>query len=98
MNSDDLRKELALSKFFEGDSSLNDAVQGLSQAEKKLCIESAFEQEAARLGVEVWELTLTMISQSPQELKRLTLAFHREVSEMVEMPWKDYCTLNGITE
>ncbi len=29
MNSDDLRKELALSKFFEGDSSLNDAVQGL---------------------------------------------------------------------
>ena len=36
MNSDDLRKELALSKFFEGDSSLNDAVQGLSQAEKKL--------------------------------------------------------------
>ncbi|MFL1502425.1 DUF6388 family protein [Pseudomonas sp. O64] len=98
MNSDDLRKELALSKFFEGDSSLNDAVQGLSQAEKKMCIESAFEQEAARLEVEVWELTLTMISQSPQELKRLTLAFHREVSEMVEMAWKDYCTLNGITE
>lgn len=29
MNSDDLRKELALSKFFEGYSSLNDAVQGL---------------------------------------------------------------------
>ena len=65
---------------------------------QKLLTSAAIKQEAARLGVEVWELTLTMISQSPQELKRLTLAFHREVSEMVEMPWKDYCTLNGITE
>ncbi|WP_339543397.1 DUF6388 family protein [Pseudomonas sp. JAI120] len=98
MNSDDLRKELALSKFFEGDSSLNNAVQGLSQAEKKVCIESAFEQEAARLGIKVWELTLTVISRSPEELKRLTLEFHREVSEMVEMDWKQYCTLNGIIE
>ncbi|MCI1740460.1 MAG: DUF6388 family protein [Pseudomonas veronii] len=74
MNSDELRKELALSKFFEGDSSLNEAVQGLSQAEKKVCIESAFEQEAARLGIAVWELTLTMISESPEELKSMTLA------------------------
>ncbi|KJH77779.1 MULTISPECIES: DUF6388 family protein [unclassified Pseudomonas] len=98
MNSDDLRRELALSKFFNGDSSLNDAVQGLSQDETKLCIESAFEQEAARLGIEVWELTLTLISESPEELKFLTLEFHREVAEMVEMDWKDYCKLNGINE
>lgn len=98
MNSDELRKELALSKFFEGDSSLNEAVQGLSQAEKKVCIESAFEQEAARLGIAVWELTLTMISESPEELKSMTLAFHREVSEMVEMEWTDYCMLNEIIE
>lgn len=98
MNSDGLRRELALTKFFNGDSSLNAAVQGLSQVEKKLCIESAFEQEAARLGIEVWELTLTLISESPDELKRLTLEFHREVSEMVEMDWKEYCDLNGIIE
>ncbi|MCS3835624.1 hypothetical protein HNR03_000204 [Pseudomonas sp. JAI111] len=98
MNSDDLRRELALSKFFSGDSSLNDAVQGLSQDEKKLCIESAFEQEATRLGIEVWELTLTLISESPEELKYLILEFHREVAEMVEMDWKEYCKLNGINE
>jgi len=98
MNSDDLRRELALSKFFNGDSSLNDAVQGLSQDEKKLCIESAFEQEATRLGIEVWELTLTLISESPEELKYLILEFHREVAEMVEMDWKEYCKLNGINE
>jgi hypothetical protein len=98
VNSDDLRKELALSKFFNGDSSLNDAVQGLSQDEKKMCIESAFEQEAARLGIEVWELTLTLISQSPEELKYLTLQFHQEVADMVEMDWPQYCQLNGINE
>ncbi|MGH8332745.1 MAG: DUF6388 family protein [Pseudomonas fluorescens] len=98
MNSDDLRRELALSKFFSGDSALNDAVQGLSQDEKKLCIESAFEQEATRLGIEVWELTLTLISESPEELKYLTLEFHREVAEMVEMEWEEYCKLNEINE
>ena len=98
MNSDDLRRELALSKFFNGDSSLNDAVQGLSQDEKKLCIESAFEQEATRLGIEVWELTLTLISESPEELKYLILEFHREAAEMVEVDWKEYCKLNGINE
>lgn len=96
MNSDDLRTELALSKFFNGDSALNDAVQGLSQDEKKSCIESAFEQEAMRLGMEVWELTLTLISESPDELKHLTLEFHREIAEMVEMEWEEYCELNGI--
>lgn len=96
MNSDDLRRELALSKFFNGDSSLNDAVQGLSPDDKKFCIESAFEQEAMRLGIEVWELTLTLISESPEELKNLTLEFHREVAEMVEMEWEEYCKLNGI--
>ena len=97
MNSDDLRRELALSKFFNGNSSLNDAVEGLSQVERKLCIESAFEQEAMRLGIEVWELTLTMISESPEELKYLTLEFHREVAEMVEMDWEEYCQLNGFS-
>lgn len=96
MNSNDLRKEFALSKFFNGDSSLNDAVQGLSQEEKKLCIESAFEQEATRLGIEVWELTLTLISESPEELKYRILEFHREIAEMVEMEWEEYCKLNGI--
>ncbi|TWC55289.1 hypothetical protein FBY04_11049 [Pseudomonas sp. SJZ080] len=96
MNSDDLRRELALSKFFNGDSALNDATQGLSQDEKKLCIELAFEQEATRLGIEVWELTLTLISESPEELKFLILEFHREVAEMVEMEWEEYCKLNGV--
>lgn len=98
MNSDDLRRKLALSKFFNGDSSLNNAVQGLSQHEKKMCIESAFDQEAARLGMEVWELTLTLIAQSPEELKHMTLAFHQEIAEMVEMDWTAYCELNGINE
>lgn len=96
MTSDDLRREFALSKFFNGNSSLNDAVQGLSQEEKKSCIESAFEEEAKRLGIEVWELTLTLISESPKELEYLTLAFHREIAEMVEMEWEEYCKLNGI--
>ncbi|MFW9082859.1 DUF6388 family protein [Pseudomonas sp. P2757] len=98
MNSDDLRRELALSKFFNGNSSLNDDVKGLNQVERKLCIESAFEQEATRLGIEVWELTLFMISESSEELKHLTLEFHREVAEMVEMDWEEYCKLNGISE
>jgi len=39
-----------------------------------------------------------MISESPEELKSMTLAFHREVSEMVEMEWTDYCMLNEIIE
>nr|WP_137808226.1 MULTISPECIES: DUF6388 family protein [unclassified Pseudomonas] len=101
MNSDDIRTELALAKFLNGNSSLNDAVQRLSLNERKLCIESAFEQEATRLGIEVWELTLTLISESPEELKSLTLEFHREVAEMVEMvemDWEEYCELNGIDE
>lgn len=97
MNSDELRRELALSKFFNGNSLLNDDVKGLNQVERKLCIESAFEQEAMRLGIEVWELTLIMISESSEELKYLTLQFHREVAEMVEMDWEEYCKLNEIS-
>lgn len=98
MNSDDLRRELALSKFFNGNSSLNDDVKGLNRVERKLCIESAFEQEATRLGIEVWELTLIMISESSKDLKHLTLEFHREVADMVEMDWEEYCKLNKISE
>ncbi|OMQ32233.1 DUF6388 family protein [Pseudomonas putida] len=98
MNSNDLRRELALSKFFNGNSSLNEDVNGLNLVEKKLCIESAFEQEATRLGIEVWELTLIMISESSKDLKYLTLEFHREVAEMVEMDWEEYCKLNKISE
>ncbi|WP_160109254.1 DUF6388 family protein [Pseudomonas izuensis] len=96
MNSDDLQRDLALSKFFKGNSALNDAVKGLSEDEKKLCIESAFEEEATRLGIEVWELTLTLISESREELKCLIIEFHREVAEMVEMEWEEYCKLNEI--
>lgn len=98
MNSDDLRRELALSKFFNGNSALNDDVKGLNQVEKKLCIESAFEQEATRLGIEVWELMLIIISESSKDLKYLTLEFHREVADMVEMDWEEYCKLNNISE
>ena len=39
MNSDDLRRELALSTFFNGNPSLNDDVKGLNPIERKLCIE-----------------------------------------------------------
>ncbi|PNG30339.1 hypothetical protein A1348_23860 [Pseudomonas protegens] len=55
-----------------------------------------FDEEARLRGMGNWELALSFIARTPQELKRMTLEAHREIAEMVDMEWDQYCQLNHL--
>ncbi|PYY88716.1 hypothetical protein DNK59_08405 [Pseudomonas sp. TKO26] len=55
-----------------------------------------FDEEARLRGMGTWELALSFIARTPQELSRMTLEAHREIAEMVDMDWDQYCQLNHL--
>lgn len=55
-----------------------------------------FDEEAQIRGVGTWELALSFIARTPQELRQMTLHAHREIAEMVDMEWEQYCALNHL--
>lgn len=55
-----------------------------------------FDEEARVRGMGTWELALSFIARTPQELNRMTLSVHREIAEMVDMEWEQYCDLNQL--
>jgi hypothetical protein len=59
-------------------------------------LHEAFEEEAERLGLFAWELTLKLTAATPQEYETQRLEVHREVAEMAGMDWLEYCDLYGI--
>lgn len=61
-------------------------------------IAQEFEDEAARLGVASWELTLLLIATSEKQANWLLLEAHREIAEMVDMAWADYGRLHNLPE
>ncbi|MDN4544228.1 MULTISPECIES: DUF6388 family protein [unclassified Pseudomonas] len=59
-------------------------------------LHEAFEEEAERLGLFAWELTLKLTAATPQDYEAQRLDVHREVAEMAGMDWLEYCDLYGI--
>ena len=59
-------------------------------------LNEAFEAEAERLGLFAWELTLQLTSASPQEFEARRLEVHREVAQMAQMDWAEYCELHDL--
>lgn len=55
-----------------------------------------FDEEAQSRGLGSWELALSLLAQTPQELSQMTLDVHREIAEMVDMEWEQYCALNHL--
>ncbi|WP_390897926.1 DUF6388 family protein [Pseudomonas citri] len=59
-------------------------------------MEQAYEDEVERLGVGTWELTLRPIATSEDQAHQLVLDAHREIAEMVNISWADYCRLHNL--
>lgn len=91
------RNEVALAKFAEQHPELLDEIKALSPHEQQQQIQWAFEDEAQTQGVEVWELTLQLVAQTPEELHAMRLEVHQEVAEALGMPWQEYCELNELS-
>ncbi|MCS3469175.1 hypothetical protein M2401_002913 [Pseudomonas sp. JUb42] len=70
---------------------------GLTQQQyREERLHEAFEEEAQRLGLFAWELTLQLTTESPQHFEAQRLEVHKEVAEMAGMEWAEYCELNGL--
>lgn len=61
-------------------------------------LHEAFEAEAEARNLFAWELTLQLISPSPQEFQARRLEVHREVAQMAGLEWTEYCQLHGLAE
>lgn len=59
-------------------------------------LHEAFEQEAERLGLFAWELTLQLTSPNPQAFEEQRREVHLEVAQMAHMSWEEYCELNNL--
>lgn len=72
-------------------------VAGMSMADyREECLHEAFEQEAERLGLFAWELTLQLTSASPEDFEQQRREVHLEVAQMAHMDWDEYCELNNL--
>jgi hypothetical protein len=58
----------------------------------------AFEDEAENLGIPTWDLALQFISETPEQLKELRLAAHKEAADALDMEWDEYCELNEVEQ
>lgn len=61
-------------------------------------LHEAFEAEAEARNLFAWELTLQLISQSPQEFEAKRLEVHKEVAQMAGLEWAEYCQLHGLAD
>ncbi|NMX60593.1 DNA repair protein [Pseudomonas sp. WS 5059] len=61
-------------------------------------LHEAFEAEAEAQNLFAWELTLQLISQSPQEFETKRLEVHKEVAQMAGLEWAEYCQLHGLAD
>jgi hypothetical protein len=59
-------------------------------------LHEAFEAEAERLGLFAWELTLQLTAESPEDYEAQRREVHREVAQMAQMDWLEYCELYGL--
>ena len=97
MNANDWT-EAALAKYIVTNPTLQAEIQDLSPQEQKQQTLWAFEDEAEDLGIPTWDLALQFITDSPEQLKEMRLAAHKEAAEALDMDWDEYCELNDVEE
>jgi hypothetical protein len=95
MNANDWT-EAALAKYIVTNPTLQAEIQQLSPTEQQQQILWAFEDEAEDLGIPTWDLALQFIAETPEQLKEMRLAAHKEAAEALDMDWDDYCELNDV--
>lgn len=88
----------AYTLFVNTHPALNNSIPMLSPDEQQEQIEQAFEDEAERRGVALWELMLQLTATSEEHLQSQLNAAHQEIAEMVEMSWEDYCRLHNLSD
>ncbi|WP_122663480.1 DUF6388 family protein [Pseudomonas viridiflava] len=59
-------------------------------------LHEAFEEEAERLGLFAWELTLQLTAETPEDYESQRREVHKEVAQMAGMGWAEYCELNKL--
>jgi len=97
MNANDWN-EAALAKYIVTNPVLQAEIQDLSPEEQKNQTLWAFEDEAESQGIETWELALQFIADSPEQLKEMRLAAHRQAAEALGMDWDEYRDLNELDD
>lgn len=87
----------ARARFMKNNPTFKKRIRMLCANEQQQLIEQAYEDEAERLGVGSWELTLQLIATSEEQAYQRILAAHMEIAEMVNMSWADYRRLHNLT-
>lgn len=83
-------------RFLNNNPTLKNSIGVLSPKEQQKLIEQAFEDEAERLGVGDWELTLLLNASSKKLADRRILEVHKEIAEMANISWPSYCRLHNL--
>jgi hypothetical protein len=97
MNANDWT-EAALAKYIVTNPTLQAEIQHLSPQEQHQQTLWAFEDEAEALDIPTWDLALRFIAETPEQLKELRLAAHKEAAEALDMDWDEYRELNDVEE
>jgi len=97
MNANDWT-EAALAKYIVTNPVLKDEIANLSPKDQQDQIRWAFEDEAEAQGIETWELALTFIAESPEQLKAMRLQAHKEAADALGIDWEEYRAENAISE
>lgn len=92
------RNQVALDKFLAAHPDLKAEISVLSERDQQQQVQWALEDEAQEQGKEVWELTLELVAETPEELKAMRLEVHQEVAEALGMTWEDYRELNELED
>ena len=90
--------EAALPKYIVTNPALQEEISGLSLKDQQDQIRWAFEDEAEAQGIETWELALTFIAESPEQLKAMRLQAHKEAADALGIDWEEYRAENAISE
>ncbi|WP_341963730.1 DUF6388 family protein [Pseudomonas sp. RC10] len=97
MNANDWT-EAALAKYIVTNPTLQAEIANLSAKDQQDQIRWAFEDEAEAQGIETWELALTFVAETPEQLKSMRLEAHKEAAETLGIDWEEYRAANAIPE
>lgn len=88
----------ALRQIESVSASLIEAV-GITVAEyqdQQRCV--VFAEAAKARGIEVSELVIRLMAESPEQAHRWRLDSHRDTADALGIPWEDYKAMNRISE
>ena len=90
--------DAALAKYIDTNPLLKEEIANLSPKDQQDQIRWAFEDEAESQGLETWELVLTFIADSPEQLKTMRLEAHKEAAQTLGIDWDEYRAANAIAD